>query len=212
MWIMKKMMNVLVAACIFCSCTHIAGDSDNNTDSLQANAPDSLMIIRDESITEANAYSDLFLDSNAIESYIQKENITGSHASTMRNFYKMRNYQFAWFATDGPTEQARGLWSLYASEGDSASKDPAGKLRDKMDTILQKDSLTITRNDSSFILTELVLTNQLIQYASEHPDHISSNNLYYMVPAKKQDPLQLADSILNKQKDSAQYAKHRPYS
>ncbi|MGZ8538673.1 MAG: L,D-transpeptidase family protein [Flavisolibacter sp.] len=208
---MKQMMYVLVAACFFCSCTNIDGDSDSNTDSLQAKDPDNLMIIRDESITEANAYSDLFLDSSAIESYILKEKISDVQASQMRNFYKIRNYQYAWFATDGPTEQVRGLWSLYASEGDNASKEPAGKLREKMDTILQKDSLTITRNDSSFVQTELILTNQLIQYSSEHPDHISGNNLYYLVPAKKHDALQLADLILNKQKDAAQYAKNRAY-
>lgn len=205
------MLNVL-AACILCSCTHIAGESDSNTDSLKANGPDSLMIVRDESITAENAYSDIFLDSNAIESYIQKEKMNDAQAMQMRNFYKIRNYQYAWFASDGPTEQARGLWSLYASEGDSASKDPAGKLREKMDTILQKDSLSIARGDSSFVQTELMLTNQLIQYSSEHPDHISSNNLYYLVPAKKHDPMQLADSILNKQKDSAHYSKNRTYS
>ncbi|HEY0356046.1 MAG TPA: L,D-transpeptidase family protein, partial [Flavisolibacter sp.] len=51
----------------------------------------------------------------------------------------------------------------------------------------------------------------LIRYASMHPEHINRNNLYYMVPAKKQDPLQLADSLLNKQKDSAQYASNKMY-
>src|SRR5215216_2502888 len=171
---MKNILNIILAASIFCSCTHIAGSNESASDSSQAKAPD--VMIRDQSITEANAYSDLFLDSNAVESFIQKEKMSDSAATMLRNFYKVRNYQYAWFATDGPTEQARGLWSLYASEGDSASKEPAQKLKDKMDTLLQKDSLSIVKNDSSFVQTELTLTNQLIQYASEHPEHINRNS------------------------------------
>jgi murein L,D-transpeptidase YcbB/YkuD len=209
---MKNILSILAAAAIFCSCTHIAGSSDSNTDSSQAKAPDSTTIIRDETITEANAYSDLFLDSNAVESFIQKEKIDDTDATTLRNFYKARNYEFAWFATDGPTEQARGLWSLYASEGDSAKKEPGEKLKERMDTILQKDSLSIVKNDSSFVQTELTLTNQLIQYASEHPGHISSQDIYSLVPAKRYDPLQLADSILNKQKNAEQYSSNKAYS
>jgi len=115
-------------------------------------------------------------------------------------------------ASDGPTEQARGLWSLYASETDSSEKEPANKLKEKMDTLLQKDSTGMIQNDTSFTQTELTLTNQLIQYASEHPEHISRNNIYYLVPSRKQDPMQLADSILHKQKDSASYANNRTYS
>jgi murein L,D-transpeptidase YcbB/YkuD len=209
---MKNILSILAAAAMFCSCTHIAGSSDSASDSSQAKAPDSTTIIRDESITEANAYSDLFLDSNAVESFIQKDKIDEADATTLRNFYKARNYEFAWFATDGPTEQARGLWSLYASEGDSAKKEPAEKLSERMDTILQRDSLSIMKNDSSFVQTELTLTRQLIEYASEHPEHISSQNIYSLVPAKKQDPLQLADSILNKQKNAEQYTSNKTYT
>ncbi len=209
---MKNILSIIAAAALFCSCTHIAGSSESDSDSSQAKAPDSTMIIKDESITEANAYSDLFLDSNAVESFIQKEKMDDADAATLRNFYKARNYEFAWFATDGPTEQARGLWSLYASEGDSARKEPAEKLKERMDSVLQKDSLSIAKNDSSFLHTELTLTSQLIEYASEHPEHISSQTIYSLVPAKKLDPLQLADSILNKQKSTDQYASNKTYS
>jgi L,D-transpeptidase YcbB len=210
---MKQMMIGIVAVIVFSSCTQVAGWFGSNEDSTQTNIDSNsyAAFARDESITAENAYSDLFLDSVAINAFIQKEKLNDSTARMLQNFYMVRNYQYAWFASDGPTEQARGLWSLYASEGDSASKEPAGKLREKMDTLLQGDSGTIAKGDSSIIQTELALTHQLIQYAAAHPEHINRNTLYYLVPAKKQDPMQLADSILTKQKDSALYAGNKVY-
>jgi L,D-transpeptidase YcbB len=212
---MKKMLIGIVALVVFNSCTQVAGWFGKNSDSTGGKHLDSssyAAFARDESITAANAYSDLFLDSNAIETYIQKEKLADSSAIAIRNFYKVRNYQYAWFTSDGPTEQARGLWSLYASEGDSSSKGPAKNLNKRMDTLLQHDSIRVDKNDSSFIQTELTLTQQLIQYASENPQHISSNSIYYLVPAKKMAAMDYADSLLNRQKDSAMYAGNKVYT
>jgi murein L,D-transpeptidase YcbB/YkuD len=212
---MKQMLVIIAVAGFLGSCTQIAGFSGKNSNSTQVNNTDTLnsVLIRDESITEANAYSDLFLDSSAIESYVQKEKLPDSTASMLRNFYAARNYQFAWFATDGLTEQARGLWSLYANDKDTSSNRPGKELKQKMDTLLQNDSLMVTKTDSSFVQTELALTRQLVRYASANPTAtINKRTVYYLVPAKKMDVLQLADSILNKEKDSAQYASNKAYS
>ena len=209
---MKKIFLGIAAAAVFSSCTQVAGWFGKNSDSTKLNSDSSYAgYARDESITEANAYSDLFLDSNSVESYIQKQKLDDSSAVVMRNFYRVRNYQYAWFTSTGPTEQARGLWSLYAGKGDSASKDQAKGLDKKMDTLLQHDSITIAKNDSSFVQTELTLTQQLIQYASENPQHINRNAIYYLVPAKKMDAMEYADSILNRQKDSSLYAGNKGY-
>lgn len=212
---MKKMMIGIVALVVFNSCTQVAGWFGKNSDSTSGAHSDSssyAAYTRDESITQANAYSDLFLDSNAVESFIQKEKLADSSANAMRNFYKLRNYEFAWFNSAGPTEQARGLWSLYASKKDSSSKDPAKNLSERMDTLLQRDSITVDKNDSSFTKTELALTQQLIRYASENPQHINTGEIYYLVPAKKLNTMDFADSILNKQKDSSMYAGNKNYN
>jgi L,D-transpeptidase YcbB len=210
------MKNMIIAAVIGCllttSCTQIAGWFGSNEDSTRGEAVDSssyAAFARDESITEANAYSDLFLDSASIENYIQKEKLSDSAARALRNFYLIRNYQYAWFTTGGMTEQGKAVWNLYAE--DSAHTDR--NLRQQMDTLLQNDSLNIIRGDSSFVQTELALTKKLVQYAQNSDSgFISSDNFYYLVPAKKQDPLALADSVLNKQTDSAQYAGNKAYS
>ena len=212
---MKRIIFGIAILGVLSSCTQVAGWFGTNSDSTGAKHVDSTSYAayaRDESITPANAYSDLFLDSNAIENYIQKEKLADSSANAMRNFYKVRNFQYAWFTSDGPTEQARGLWSLYATEGNGSSKDSAHDLNKRMDTLLQKDSVTVDKNDSSFVQTELTLTQQLIQYASKNPEHINSNSIYYLVPAKKMDAMDYADSILNRQKDSAIYANNTVYT
>jgi len=130
----------------------------------------------------------------------------------MRNFYKVRNFQYAWFTSDGPTEQARGLWGLYATEGGGSSKDTAQDLSKIMDTLLQKDSIIVDKNDSSFVQTELALTQQLIKYAAKNPQHINSNSIYYLVPAKKMNAMDYADSILSRQKDSSMYSDNKVYT
>jgi L,D-transpeptidase YcbB len=212
---MKRIIFGIAILGTLSSCTQVAGWFGTNSDSTSSKHTDSssyAAYARDESITAANAYSDLFLDSNAVESYLQREKLSDSSATAIRNFYRVRNYQYAWFTSSGPTEQARGLWSLYASEGNSSSKDPAKDLDKRMDTLLQKDSITVDKNDSSFVQTELTLTQQLIQYASENPQHINNNSIYYLVPAKKMDAMEYADSILNRQKDSTMYAGNKMYT
>ena len=215
---MKKILIGVMAAAVFSSCSQVAGWFGNNSDSTKVSKSDSssyAAYTKDESINASNAYSDLFLDSTAVENFIRKDKLNDSTATAMRNFYKTRNYEYAWFTSDGPTEQARGLWSLYSSEKDSSaknSKDPATALKQQMDSLLQNDSVTINKNDSSFTNTELKLTQQLIRYASENNGNINNSNLYYVVPAKKVDAMQYADSILNKQKDSSLYSNNKSYS
>ncbi len=58
-------------------------------------------VVRDTTITPANAYSEIFLDSISLEDFIAKEVNTDSIALYMRNFYNSRNYNFAWFDDSG---------------------------------------------------------------------------------------------------------------
>ena len=200
---MKQMMMVLVVSGFLASCTQIAGwsggskdSSSKNNDSLQS-AP-----YRDESISAGNAYSDLFLDSNAIESFVQKEKLPDSTAAIMRNFYRTRNYEFAWFTGKGITEPARGLWGLYSNEKDTVSEHLDKGLKERMDSLIQDCTLSPSSNDSSFVHTEPALTQELVQYAGAHPTaSINHQTLYHLVPAKRQDAMQLADSILNHEQD-----------
>ena len=165
--------------------------------------------LRDVSITSENSYSDLFLDSVALENFIAKQNLNDSVATSLRNFYNVRNYQFAWFNSEGLTEQGRGFWSLYDylnDHGDSLKENKSLAVR--MDTLAEADTLNISTTDSSFIETELALTKEFINYNSLYNAQPVFLNPYYSIPAKKTDALALADSILNNQTDSTNRNSH----
>lgn len=210
------MKHVMIAAVIGClvttSCNQVAGWFGTNSDSTSGQELDSssyAAFVRDESITQANAYSDLFLDSTSLEKYIQDKKVDNENARALRNFYLVRNYQYAWFTTNGLTEQGRGLWNLSSADSIAAHKD----FKNHMDSLVENDSLTIPNGDTSFVQTELSLTNELIQIAhTENNGLINASNFYYLVPSKKQDPLQMADSILKGQTDSTLYKGNKPYA
>ncbi|RYZ22549.1 MAG: hypothetical protein EOO10_21645, partial [Chitinophagaceae bacterium] len=99
---MKKMLTGIVAASLLTSCTQVGGwfgsDSDS-TQNLNSETAHRAKIFRDESITKENAYSDLFLDSAALDNYIKQKNTPGDKAQRMREFYLVRNNQYAWFTS-----------------------------------------------------------------------------------------------------------------
>src|SRR4051794_27251215 len=96
---------------IFASCQNAKNNSTNNTDTDSTDKKN--VSKRDYSINRSNAYSDIFLDSMAMENFIKQKKISDSIARRMRSFYNTRNYQFAWFSSDGLTEQALAFWNLH---------------------------------------------------------------------------------------------------
>ncbi|HZF65225.1 MAG TPA: L,D-transpeptidase family protein [Chitinophagaceae bacterium] len=155
-------------------------------------------------ITPQNSYSDLFLDSVSIERYLSENKIQDSTANNIRSFYNKRNYQFAWFNSNGFTEQGRGFWNLYHhthQDKEATNK----KLLQKMDTLIEIDTLKVTASDSSYIATELALTRQFINYvlANNNSGIFSGISLYQFIPEVKVQPMAWADSLLNKQEGTA---------
>jgi murein L,D-transpeptidase YcbB/YkuD len=161
---------------------------------------------RDRSINAANSYSSLFLDSLTMEKFITEKKIANSLARRIRSFYNTRNYQFAWFSKDGLTEQARGFWNLHDYVNtygtDSLLKDKA--LQKKMDNLITEESLSVNAANNSYINTELTLTSHFIQYMliNYEKGYVKRKEMERFIPQKKEDPLQLADSLINnKHKD-----------
>jgi len=165
-----KLLFIYTIAC--CSLLMACGDHDDSQNGSGSTNGGSLskaekkISSRDRSISTSNSYSDLFFDSTTLENFINQKKIDDSIARRMRSFYNARNYQFAWFSSDGPTEQARGFWNLhdYATtyEGDTLLKDKT--LQRKMDRLIAEDDLSVSATNKSFINTELTLTHHFIQY------------------------------------------------
>src|SRR5688572_3329215 len=164
---------------------------------------------RDHSITKANSYSSLFMDSIAMENFITQKNLDDSIARRLRSFYNTRNYQYAWFSSDGLTEQARGFWNLHdyvnAYNQDTALKDKA--LQKKMDALVAEGSLSVSASDKSILNTELTLTQHFITYMLQNYEkgYVKRKEMERFIPRKKEDALTLADSLLNKKHKDDKY-------
>lgn len=164
---------------------------------------------RDYSITKANAYSNLFVDSAAVEAFMTQQKLPDSISRRMRSFYNARNYQAAWFSSDGLTEQARGFWNLLdyhtAYNNDTALRDKA--LQKKMDKLTAIDTLRVSGSDKSFISTELSLTQRFIQYiqSAYKEGYVKRKEMERFVPRKHENALAVADSLLNKKHKDNKY-------
>ena len=164
---------------------------------------------RDLSINASNSYSNLFLDSMAMEDFITQKKLDDSIARRMRSFYNTRNYQFAWFSSDGLTEQARGFWNLHdyvtTYDTDSSLKDK--NLQKKMDDLITEENLSVSAADKSYLNTELTLTQHFIQYMLNNYEkgYVKRKEMERFVPRKKEDVLALTDSLINKKHKDDKY-------
>jgi len=164
---------------------------------------------RDISITAANSYSDLFFDSSAIEKFIADNQLNNSVTRRMRSFYNARNYQYAWFTSNGLTEQARGFWNLHdyvtSYNNDSILIDK--KLQSTMDRLIAAENLSVSASDKNSLNTELKLTHHFIHYMLNNFEkgYVKRKEMERFVPRKREDAMYLADSLLNKKHNDDKY-------
>jgi murein L,D-transpeptidase YcbB/YkuD len=164
---------------------------------------------RDYSITKENAYNDIFLDSAGFEKFIADNAMVDSISENMRDFYNMRNFEYAWFDSKGLTEQALGFRSLHKFKTDSVNK----KLDQQLDNLLLHDK-KIDPADPVIMGIELQLTRRFVQFIldSYKDDNIGLRNLESFIPIKKQDIFTLADSLLSQKSENAEkFAKINPF-
>jgi L,D-transpeptidase YcbB len=196
--------SVLVSS-LFAACQN--GGSHNSTDDNTAEAKKNISK-RDHSINKSNSYSDLFLDSMAMEKFIASKKLADSLARRMRSFYNTRNYQFAWFSSNGMNEQTYAFWNLHdyvtTYDNDTTLKDK--KLQKRMDALVAEESLSPSAS-SDYTSTELTLTEHFIKYVLNNYDkgYVKRKEMERFIPVKKQDPLDLADSLLNKKHKDDKY-------
>jgi L,D-transpeptidase YcbB len=204
---MKTIFFLAITCALIISCNDNAGMRTGAThiDSASRNNVSS----RDRSITPANSYSDLFFDSTMLEKYFKEKQVPDSIASRMRSFYNTRNYEYAWFTSDGLTEQARGFWNLHdyvtTYDVDTSLKNKA--LQKRMDNLIAQDTLSVNAKDKSFLNTELTLTQHFILYILHNYEkgYVKRKEMERFIPRRKENPLAFADSLLNKKHKDDKY-------
>lgn len=190
----------------FCACNSADQNKNTGTTSTESGNTivrnDTVYITKNVEITPANSYSDLFMDSAAIEQFIQQKKLSADDAKSFHSFYNYRNLQFAWFTSLGFTEQAKGFWNLQ-DKFNAGKSDKA--LRSRMDTLLNNDSLVVSRYDTSILNTELSLTNAYLQFYKTNRDKtlFASISPEKSIPVKKENAVTLADTLLAQKMDSS---------
>jgi L,D-transpeptidase YcbB len=203
---MKHIFYLLLGTVLLAGCLN--GDNTNEGSEEGSSAPKKNISKRDNSITKTNSYSNLFFDSASLAGYIASNKVPDSIGNRMVSFYNTRNYQAAWFTSDGFTEEAQAFWNLFdhylTYSGDTTLKNKP--LEKRMNRLLV-DSFSVNANDKGFRETEWQLTQSLISYALKNFEkgYVKRKELERFVPFKKADPIQLADSLLTKKHKDNKY-------
>lgn len=165
---------------------------------------------RNYAITTANAYSDFFFDSMQLVSYVIDNKVPDSISARLTSFYNSRNYQYAWFSSDGPTEQAAAFWNMYTyyltNEKEKAIEDKT--LTTSMHKVMAVDEENDWSNKNKQLLPlELKLTDHFMRFflRNTERDYLKRKELEVFVPAFKTDPLRFADSLVNKKQETDKY-------
>jgi len=192
---------------LFASCQNATGTRDDDDESKSGGQKN--VSKRDYSINRANSYSNLFLDSNTVEKYIAEKKLSDSVGRRIRSFYNTRNYQFAWFSSDGLTEQALGFWNLHdyvtTYNNDTTLRDKA--LQRRMDNLIAEENLSVSASNKSFINIEIQLTQHFILYMLNNYEkgYVKRKEMERFIPFKKEDVMKVADSLLNKKHKDNKY-------
>lgn len=198
---MKTFFLLIAIAVLASACnnleTYFKTTGQKQTESPRPNpvAFDTIAVARDTSLTPAVAYNDIFLDSLAVENWLQKQTLTNGAAPALRNFYKKRNYQAAWLYSGGFTEAGRNFWNLYTRDSTTAvNTQKQGAAFTRIDTLLARDTFHVTPTDSAMMAMELSMTQQFLPYAQTT---LTTVPLSLLLPVRKMTTLQWADTILN---------------
>jgi len=188
--VMKNTILIVVALSVF----FVACNNNNKP------APGEKKVYKpNTSINASNACNNLFLDSTKLDAFITKDSIDDEIADQLRTFYYDRNFEFAWFASDGLTEQGREFWNLYTYSV-SSLKDSSffiKALNKRMPDITTEENLEVSASDKSFIQTELMLSKAFLKYMMKDGKAATLEELQMYVPAKKDEVMKSAETVLN---------------
>ncbi len=185
-------------------------DVINVDEPIDSGGKDKKITDRDFSVTPKNAYNDLMLDSLAMEQYIVSRRLSDKKISLrIRSFYNARNYHYAWFSSNGLTEQARFFWNQY-DYAVTHLKDTTlinSEFYKHAERYLNQEKMTANSKDSLIRNTEFGFTEHFIRYINStyEKGYVKRKEQEKFIPIKKIDPVLMADSILNKKHSDDKY-------
>lgn len=159
----------------------------------------------DKSINQKTSFNNLFIDSNTIKAFLTKHPEYTKFSQQYGDFYKLRNYQCAWFDSSGIGEQAYNFMNLLANAVDTYNDSSLynKKLSDEVDAFKIDTSNKSLKATRSITDTELKLTGQFFAYASKiyGGSDINIQELGWFIPRKKLNLSVMLDSLIANKSD-----------
>ena len=170
----------------------------------------SLKIVeRDTTINTSTSFNNLFFDSIQIEHFLNEHEAFKKFEQQYLDFYKQRNYEFAWFDSSGIAEQAHNFINLLNNTvAELQDSSLYNQTLDEAYQVFLNDSLHLQKKDK-LLQTELLFTGQFFLYAAKiyKGSDINAAELGWFIPRKKVDLTSLLDSTLkSKLRETDQYA------
>ena len=169
----------------------------------------SKVVNRDTTINTNTSFNNLFFDSVQVEHFLNEHAEFKNYEQQFLDFYKQRNYEFAWFDSSGLAEQAHNFINLLnntvAELQDSSLINP---VLNEAYQAHANDSLHHLKKEN-ILQTELLFTGQFFFYAAKvyKGSDINAAELGWFIPRKKVDLTSLLDSTLkSKVTETDQYA------
>jgi murein L,D-transpeptidase YcbB/YkuD len=153
---------------------------------------------RDTTINETTSFNNLFLDSNTLHQFFVTNPRYGKYEKQFDDFYKERNYEYAWFDSSGIGEQAHGFINLLNST--ISTMQDSSLYNSRLVSLYSKfeDSVEKKHTADEVLNTELLLTGQFFHYTAKMYKGTDSNiaDLGWFIPRKKINLTALLDSVI----------------
>ncbi|OYU93208.1 MAG: murein L,D-transpeptidase [Bacteroidetes bacterium B1(2017)] len=162
-------------------------------------------ILPDTSIYSNQNFSEKILDSTILADFYLQYHTEDSLQTQITEFYKRRNYQYAWFDKNGITEACHIFYNQlqnFSSDFDDQSINT--KLIDSLINIAHKEDKNTILPESETHKIEFLLTSNFFQYAEKSFGGIAKNtyDLEWFIPRKKKNFQSLLDSIISTSNNS----------
>ncbi|MCW3462208.1 L,D-transpeptidase family protein [Chitinophaga nivalis] len=161
------------------------------------------MKARDTTHYTKQEYIEQSLDSNFVNSFLQGNASYDAYDEYIRNFYRKRDFHYAWINKDGLTEQAGNFINMMKNDATYGIKDSSlmnPELQKLTDTLLVSD-VGLKPGNPAIPRIEMLLTAQFFAYGNKVWSGItadSAKDLEWFIPRKKIDMESLLDSMMNK--------------
>lgn len=175
---------------------------------------------RDTSVTIVTSFNNLFLDSAQLKNFLSDHEEYRGYKKQFADFYRERNYEYAWFDSSGLGEQAANFINLLNNT--ISNFEDSGfynkKLYDAYNSFTNSNG--IKHRQREVLNTELLLTGQFFSYADKIYRGTDSDvaSLGWFIPRKKINVAAILDSVISSKKQvdefapiSEQYKKLRSY-